>query len=452
MATIVKPTANVTVGYVDIASYDLLDALMYGGDSVTTLFSRSIKKYSWFTHLFAPMKNTGTIDSPAFSFSKTPDFALMTWYEAGLPQITVNPASNGQLTWRIAYSWNLAHNLFNTGSLTFNDLTAQSFDSVLLDFLAQYRQDAAKWSLYQKMIGNTTALQTFSSVLPAAIVKLPCPYWYQRDSSYALPLCCASLNDIKENLTVQTDLTQLIRVQQNTASDVVHDQAVWTDVTAGSVNFAQILQVQNNKPLEPLWVGAWAKYVLVTDEERAQHQDTIMDVIIEQFQKANGTKATPGDSRLEFHFTNPVKTLFFGFQNVTSLSYNNLSNYTDTRTTGVTPNDPVSLATLTYENQDRFTNCPGALFDMETFVHASRAVSEVGYHALFYCININDLDMTGSSNYSNLVTTMSFTVAEGASQEGNTYMMVLRAISANRVRFASSTFGFPALTSGFDTP
>src|SRR5579885_1886748 len=236
-----KPTANVTVGYVDIASYDLLDALMYGGDNVTTLFSRSINKYAWFTHLLAPMKNTGTTDSPAFSFSKTPDFALMTWYEADLPQITVNTANNGQLTWRIAYTWNVAHNVFNQGSLTFNDLTAQSFDSIMLDYLAQYRQDAAKWSLYQKMIGNTTALQTFGNSLPAATVKLPCPYWYQRDSSYALPLCCASLNDIKENLTVQTDLTQLIRVQKNTAVDVVNDQAVWVDQTAGSVNFSQIL-------------------------------------------------------------------------------------------------------------------------------------------------------------------------------------------------------------------
>ena len=121
-----KPTANVTVGYVDIASYDLLDALMYGGDNVTTLFSRSIKKYSWFTHLFAPMKNTGTNDSPSLVFSKTPDFALMTWVETTVPAITVNPANNGQLTWRIAYTWNLAHNIWHAGSLTFNDLTAHA--------------------------------------------------------------------------------------------------------------------------------------------------------------------------------------------------------------------------------------------------------------------------------------------------------------------------------------
>jgi len=438
-----RATANVTVGYVDIASYDAIDALMYGGEDVTTLFSRSIKQYSWFTHLFAPMKNNGTNDQPSFQFSKTPDFALMTWYETTLPQITVNPANNGQLKYRIAYTWNLAHNVWNQGSLTFNDLTAQSFDATMLDFLAQYRQDASKWSLYQKFIGNTAALQTFGSSLPSSTIKLPSPYWYSRDSSYALPLCCASLNDIRENLTVQTDLTQLIRVQKNVAADVVNDAAQWVDQPAGSVDFSAILQVAGGKPLEVGQTSAWAKYVLVTDEERAQHQDSTMDIIIEQFQKADGQKQAAGDASLQFHFTNPVKALFFGFRNATSANYNNLSNYSDTRTTGVTPNDPVATATLTYENQDRFTNCPGSLFDMETYVHAARGVSEVGYHALFYCLNINDLDMTGSSDYSNLVTTMSFSVAE-QSGENNLYQMVLRAISGNRVRFASSSFGFPS--------
>ena len=313
----------------------------------------------------------------------------------------------------------------------------------MLDFLAQYRQDASKWSLYQKFIGNTAALQTFGSSLPSSTIKLPSPYWYSRDSSYALPLCCASLNDIRENLTVQTDLTQLIRVQKNVAADVVNDAAQWVDQPAGSVDFSAILQVAGGKPLEVGQTSAWAKYVLVTDEERAQHQDSTMDIIIEQFQKADGQKQAAGDASLQFHFTNPVKALFFGFRNATSANYNNLSNYSDTRTTGVTPNDPVATATLTYENQDRFTNCPGSLFDMETYVHAARGVSEVGYHALFYCLNINDLDMTGSSDYSNLVTTMSFSVAE-QSGENNLYQMVLRAISGNRVRFASSSFGFPS--------
>jgi len=82
-----KPTATITVGYVDIASYDLLDAIFYGGDSVTTLFSRQIKKYSWYTQLFAPDKNTGTNDAPSFTFSKTGDFALMSWVETGRPEL-----------------------------------------------------------------------------------------------------------------------------------------------------------------------------------------------------------------------------------------------------------------------------------------------------------------------------------------------------------------------------
>jgi flagellar hook-associated protein FlgK len=201
--------------------------------------------------------------------------------------------------------------------------------------------------------------------------------------------------------------------------------------------------VAGGKPFELGETRHWTKYVLVTDDEREAHQDEVRDVIIEQFQKANGKKEAVGEQRLEFHFVMPVKALFFGFANKTSEDYNNRSNYSDTRTTGVSPSDPVASATLTYENQDRFANIPGHHFDMETWQHGARAISEVGYHAIFYNQNINDLDMTGSSNFSNLVTSLALEAAE-ASGENNTYSLCVRAISAHRGRCRSSTFGFPA--------
>lgn len=438
-----KPTATITVGYVDMASYDKPDELFYGGDKVATLFSRQIKKYSWYTQLFAPDKNSGTNDAPSFSFSKTGDFALMSWVETTLPALTVNTANNGQLTWRIAYTWNLAHHIWRQGALKFNDLTAQSYETVGLDFVTQYRNRAEKWSLYQKFIGNTSDLQNFNSSLPATVVKLPTPFYYGRDSSYALPLCCASLNDIKEEYVVETDLSKLVRVQKNVAVDVVNDPADWQDQVAATVDFSSILTVAGGKPFEIGETRHWTKYVLVTDDEREAHQDEVRDVIIEQFQKANGKKDVVGEQRLEFHFVMPVKVLFFGFANRTSEDYNNRSNYSDTHTTGVTPSDPVASATLTYENQDRFTSIPGHQFDMETWQHGARAISEIGYHAIFYNQNINDLDMTGSSNFSNLVTSMSMD-AEEVSGEGNNYALVVRAISAHRLRFKNSTAGFPS--------
>lgn len=437
-----KPNATITVGYVDIASYDKPEELFYGGEKVATLFSRQLKKYSWYTQLFAPDKNNGTNDAPTFSFSKTGDFALMSWVETTLPALTVKSANNGQLTWRIAYTWNLAHNIWKQGALKFNDLTAQSYDNVMLDFISQYRRDAAKWALYQKFIGNTAELQNFASSLPASVIKLPTPFYYSRDSSYALPLCCASLNDIKEEFVVETDLSNLIRVQKNTAADVVNDAANWVDQKAGAVDFSSILTVAGGKPFEIGETRHWTKYVLVTDDEREAHQDETRDVVIEQFQKANGKKEGAGEQRLEFHFVMPVKALFFGFANKTSEEYNNRSNYSDTYKSSVTPSDPVASATLTYENQDRFANIPGHQFDMETWQHGARAISEVGYHGIFYNQNINDLDMTGSSNYSNLVTSLSMECAE-ASAEDNYYTLIVRAVSAHRGRFKSSTFGFP---------
>lgn len=438
-----KPQGNVTVGYVDLASFDKPEEVFYGGDRVATLFSRQMKKFSWYTQLFAGDKNDGTNDAPVFKHSKSADFALMSWVETTLPALTVKAAGNGQLTWRIAYTWNLAHNIWKAGALKFNDLTVQNYETVGLDFVSQYRVNSAKWALYQKFIGNTAALQTFGSSLPATVVKLPTPFYYARDSSYALPLCCASLNDIKEEFSVETDLGKLLRVQKNTAADVVNDPPNWVDQKASTVVFSDILDVAGAKPFEIGETRHWTKYVLVTDDEREAHQDEVKDVIIEQFQKINGKKDAVGEHRLEFHFVMAVKALFFGLQNTSSLDYNNRSNYSDTRTTGVTPNDPMSWATLTYENQDRFSNIPGHQFDMETWQHGARTITEAGYHAIFYNQNINDLDLTGSSNYGNLITSLSMEAAE-VSGEGNQYTMVVRAINSHRLRFVNSTAGIPA--------
>lgn len=433
-----KPKGNITVGYVDLASFDKIDAVMYGGEKVRTPFSRGINKHSWYTHLVAPMTMTGQADSPSAQFSKTPDFALMTWAQVTLPRLTVTDP-----LYRIAYSWNLGHNIWKGGSLAFNDLNAQTYDSTLLDFLSQYRTDAAKWSLYQKFIGNTNALQKYGSELPSATIKLPTPYWFARDSSYALPLCCASLNNITENYSVETDLSKLIRVQKNMAADPNAGPAIWVDQKAGSLDFSSFISVEGNKAFEVPMTQTWAKYVLVTDEEREQHQDEQRDVIIEQFQKINGKKEGAGEHRLEFHFTNPVKALFFGFANKTSEEYNNRSNYTDSYKAGGGV-DPASSTSLIYENQARFERLPGDMFDMDTWLHGARGISEVGYHALFYCMHINDLEMTGSSDFSNLITTLESECSE-SSGEGNTYSLVIRALSAHRVRFKSLSFGFPAL-------
>lgn len=439
-----KPNATLTTGYVDAASGDAFDAIFYGGEGARSLFGRKLRKHTWHTRITAPMKSEGQADSPSFKFSKTPDFVEFTWVEVTLPKITVKEANNGHLTWRIAYTWNLAHHIWKEGSLTFNDLTAQAYDSTMLDFIRQFRTDPGKWSLYQKMIGNTASLQNFSSELPEAKIKLPTPYYYARDSSYALPLCCCTLNTVCENFTVETDLGKLIRVQKNTAADVENDAAVWVDQKVSTVDFSAIVDVAGGKPFEVPMSKAWAKYVLITDPERNQHQDETREVGMEQFQKANGPKAVAGEHRLEFHFTNPMKALFFGFQNKTSEEYNNRSNYSDNHVTGGTQSDPCGSVSLIYENDPRFSNVAGEWFEMEEWRHAARGSSETGLHFLSYCNHLNDLEVTGSSNYSNLVTSFVTTCTE-PSAAGSTYSWAVRGLSAHRCVFRSSTFGFPGV-------
>lgn len=436
-----KPVGNLNVAYVDIGSYDKPDEVFYGGDAVSSLFSRKVKKYSWYTQIFAGEKNDGTNDAPSFKFSRSGDFALMSWVETTLPGLAIKTANNGLKKWRIAYTWNLAHNIWKAGALKFNDLTVQSYETVTLDFVSQYRRDNNKWAMYQKFIGNDRSLQEFSGVLPATVIKLPTPFYYARDSSYALALCCASLNEIKEEFQVETSLANLVRVQKNMAADVVNDPEDWVDQKAATVDFSAILDVAGNKPFEIGETRHWTKYVVVTDDEREFHQEETLDVIVEQFQKVTGQKSAQKEHRLEFHFTMPVKTLFFGVANKTAEEYNNRSNYSDQYKSLSKQSDPLSGVTLTYESQDRFANIPGHHFEMETWQSGAKSILDVGYHAIFYNQNINDLDLTGSSNFSNLLTSFAMEIDEKSAQN-NTYAVVVRALSAHRLRFKGSSAGF----------
>lgn len=438
-----KPSGSITTGYVDIATKDALDAVFYGGDGdeVVSPFYRSIVKGSWFTHLPAALPSSGSSDSPQFKFSKTPDFVIGLWIQSDLPALAVKTTSNLDKTWRIAYTWNLGHNLFPALNIQFNDLTSSAIDSVALDMLTQFRGDAAKWALYQAMIGNGAAQQTFGATLPATTVQLPVPFSFFRDSTDALPLCAATLNTVTFNATVQTDLTKLIRVQKNFATNVVSDPADWRDVKPSTVDFSAILTTALTVPV----ATAWAKYVIVSNDERRMHMQMVKDVVVEQYQKATGKREVVGEHSVSLQFNNPIKALMFGMTNSTSNDYNNWSNYTDSYKPagGV---DPVRTYTLNYDNQPRISNAPASFASrIEPFYHATRGPVEIGYHLLAYCLSLGDLGVIGSTNYSALQATLALTAAE-TSGEANEYRVEVRAISSVRGRFVSNTFGYPAAT------
>lgn len=438
-----RAKGNFTVAYTDLSSADKPEDWFYGGTTVRSLFNRRVQHCAIYTQITCNNTNSGSVEQPIFELTPSADYARGGWIEAVTPKVTVKADNNGQKKYRIAMTWNPAHQIFNTGALKFNELPVASYDAVALDLVSQFRVPAAKWPLYQKMIGNVPELQEWSSELPSYTVKLPCPFFYAQDPTQSLPIFRATLNRIKEEYTVQTDLRNLIRLQINDAADVLLDEPIWRDAKAGEVDLTSILAVEGNRHLEITEVRHWTKYVLMHDDERELLEDQTYEMVIEQTQSVNGKKAKVGEHRKEFRFNGPVKAVFFAMLNKTSELYNNRSNYSDDYRSEVSGSDPVARATLTYDNDSRFENVPGDWFDHEVWDHAARSISEPGMHGLFYNRHINDVDLTGSTNYSHMVTGFSLDVAEKSAQD-NEYLMVVRGLSAHRLTFKNNGAGFLA--------
>lgn len=432
---------NINTAYTDMSSADKPEEWFYGQPKVRRLFSRRVQHCSIYTQITCHDKNTGTTELPVFEFSNTADYARSSWVQAQTPKVTVK--AEEQKKYRIAYTWNPAHHIFNAGVLRFNDLPVSEFDTHSLDFISQYRVSAAKWALYQKMIGNVPELQEWTHELPSYPIKLPTPHSYAQDATSALPLYRATLNRIKEEYTVQTELSRLIRLQINKAADVELDEPDWQDAKAGEVDLSSILTVEGGRRLEISDVSHWTKYVIIHDDEREATINDVYEQVIEQVHGTSSKKAGPGEHLKEFRLSGPTKALFFGMANKTSDLYNNRSNYTDDRRAGEVGSDPVARASLIYDTSARFENVPGHWFDFETWLHGERSISEAGMHALFYGQHVNSLDLDGSSNFSHIVSSLKVDVEEKTAQE-NEYALVIRALSAHRLTFKQDGAGFLA--------
>lgn len=432
---------NINTAYTDMSSADRPEEWYYGQPKVRRLFSRAVGHCSIYTQITCHNKNSGTVELPVFEFSVSADYARSGWVQAQLPKTTVKAENDGHKRYRIAMTWNAGHHIFHQGALKFNELPVSEFDSHSLDFISQYRVSAAKWALYQKFIGNVPELQEWTHELPAYTIKLPTPHSYGRSATSALPLYRATLNTIKEEYTVQTELSRLIRLQVNDAVDVVNDEPVWRDAKAGEVDLSSILQVEGGRRLEITDISHWTKYVIIHDDERDASIKQEYEQVIEQIHGTNGKKAGPGEHLKEFRLSGPVKAMFFGMANKTSDLYNNRSNYTDDRRAGEVGSDPIARATLAYDTSSRFENVPGDWFDFETWLHGERSISEAGMKGIFYGQHINALDADGSSNFSHIVPSLKVDVEEKTGQE-NEYALVIRAINLVRLTYKQDGAGF----------
>jgi len=208
-------TSNLTSGFIDLATYDEQEKYMYGGRNATAYFVRETRKSTWFTQV--PVVLSKCSGSPAFGqewsvqISRAGDYLLQTWLRIELPEVcitsgtvassAVSSSAAGTAVGCVGVRWtrNLGHAIIRECCLTFNDLVAARFDNYHLDFWAAFTTPAGKQNGYDNMIGNIGQLAGLGdvNVLPAAVLNVPLPFFYTRDSGVALPTAALPYNDMR---------------------------------------------------------------------------------------------------------------------------------------------------------------------------------------------------------------------------------------------------------------
>ena len=354
--------ANLTAGFIDLATYDELEKYMYGGADATTYFVRETRKSTWFTQCPVSLAKNGGV--PEFgsefscSISRAGDYLLGCWLHVVTPQVTLKDAAKRK--YAIAWTPNFMHALVKECCISFNDLVAARFDSAHLDFWSAFTTPADKAAGYSKMIG--ASLPSGGGSIAPQHLNLPLPFFFARDTGVALPTAALPYNEMRISFSLRR-LEEMLCVfecdpnVQDGVDDFVkeifrgdHQGSLVRKVPFDSSMVSVVPQLNNNH------VQVWGNYAIVSNEERKRMACAPRDMLIEQVQSMKSDKWSQsygaannnnlGVSKLEeanLRFSHSVKALLFGARNLNSNCVH--SNYTSgVVALGPQQNENVALA------------------------------------------------------------------------------------------------------------
>jgi hypothetical protein len=468
-------TSNLTSGFIDLATYDEQEKYMYGGRYATAYFVRETRKSTWFTQV--PVVLSKCSGSPAFGsewsvqISRAGDYLLQTWLRVELPEVCItnnleNAGLGGNPTYIgcVATRWtrNIGHALIREACLTFNDLVAARFDNYHLDFWAAFTTPASKKVGYNNMIGNVGQLIGMGNVhaLPAAVLNVPLPFFYTRDSGVALPTAALPYNDMRIQFQFR-NLGELLIAdwcQQGSVaatpvdvavgggffitlgqqSSLCLDQSTISQLPsiAGTQNASGVIVPGTGTNASGNWafcngepklgsVNVWANYAIVSNDERKRMACAPRDILIEQVQTAPPCGFNPRNvntpEQYDIRFSHAIKVLFFAVRNKTlpcehanytsspaqpvlgCVAQQSLNGAGGTILNTASSFDPVAAASLLYENTYRLANMGSDYYSLvEPYYKAPTIPERTGFHMYSYSLDFFNLDPMGSTNYGKL--------------------------------------------------
>ena len=442
---------NVTAAFIDLATFELLESSLYGGDSAITYFVREVQKCTWFSQIPVKLSSQGSDPkfggTSQFTVSRAADYLLGTWLRVVLPKMDY---TGSDFAGGVSWTPNVGHNLIKKVDILFNDLEVQSITSFDLDWWAAFMYPAGKKDGYNQMIGNVSTLVSPSTSKSAYTVNVPIPFFYTRDSGVALPTAALPYNDIK----LKFELRELKDILVGWSATGLSSTSITAPSSQGIT-----LTPEN---LSDSTCECWCNYVVVSNDERSKMGAGPRDMVVEQYQKHDVPAAahTAGATKdFQFSFNHTVKMLIWAFKNSTNATQHGYhSNYTVSDpdvNSGFVLNgkQPLEQATLKYDNTERFTLNEDYFQLVQPFYHASQipsgncGASPVGLNMYSYALNPMSSDPSGSTNYGKLTNVALRLKNSSENKDSNSTEneILIRALNFNIVRISGGALGFPVL-------
>ena len=227
---------------------------------------------------------------------------------------------------------------------------------------------------------------TTTNCIPEQTLYIPLEFWFNRHTGLALPLIALQYHEVKINVEFE-NLQYLCNIK-------IGDQA-----PAGRTTPQQVLQAVANQGL--VACSLYVDYIYLDTEERRRFAQVAHEYLIEQLQFTGTESVTSTSNKIQLSFNHPCKELIWVVQNP---SYNdcNMSLNSPWRYTDANLGNPVAVAKIQLNGQDRFTEREGSYFNfVQPYQHHTETPA-TGINVYSFALKPEDLQPSGSCNFSRI--------------------------------------------------
>ena len=214
--------------------------------------------------------------------------------------------------------------------------------------------------------------------IPEQTLYIPLEFWFNRHTGLALPLIALQYHEVKINVEF-AQVQYLVNVEGSKPSSAV--------TKLNNVGLAAC--------------SLYVDYVYLDTEERRRFAQVAHEYLIEQLQFTGTESVTSTSNKIQLSFNHPCKELVWVVQNPSYVDCNSSTNapwrYTDAQL-----GNPVAVAKIQLNGQDRFTEREGNYFNyVQPYQHHTSTPS-TGINVYSFALKPEDLQPSGSCNFSRI--------------------------------------------------